>query len=161
MTDLSHTLWRQRRLLEHLLYRVEVQHLMLAANRTRWIATATRDVEQVMEQLRTEELTRAVQVAGVSAELGLGDEPSLAQLIASSPSPWDEILREHHAAFLAMTSELEELTRHNRELLTRGYHATRELLAAITDGPLQAGGYSAAGSSTSFRPPPSTIDRVV
>ena len=41
MTDLSHTLWRQRRLLEHLLYRVEVQHLMLAANRTRWIATAT------------------------------------------------------------------------------------------------------------------------
>jgi hypothetical protein len=134
---------------------------MLAANRTRWITTATRDVEHVMEQLRAEELTRAVQVSGVALELGLGDEPSLSQLIQAAPAPWGEILREHHAAFLAMTSELEELTRHNRELLTRGYHATRELLAAITDGPAPVSGYSAAGSSTSFGPPPSTIDRVV
>jgi hypothetical protein len=114
-----------------------------------------------MEQLRAEELTRAVQLRAVSAELALADEPSLAQLIEGAPAPWDEILREHQTAFLGLTAELEELTKQNRELLTRGYQATRELLAALTDGAAPTSGYSAAGSSTSFRPPASTIDRAV
>jgi len=160
ITDLSHTLWRQRRLLERLVYRLEVQQLLLAAGRTRWISTATADVEQVMDRLREEDLARAVQVSAVGMELGLGQEPSLRDLVEHAPAPWNDILREHQAAFLEMTSEVEELTRHNRELLARGYSSTRDLLAAMTDGQ-EVGGYSAAGSSTSFRLPASTIDRTV
>lgn len=161
LTDLSHTLWRQRRLLEQLQYRLEVQQAMLATGRKRWIGHAAGDVEAVMDQLRAEELTRAIQVAAVAHDHGLGDEPSLRELIAKVPSPWDDILREHQLAFLALTGEVEELTKHNRELLTRGASSTRDLLAALTDGHTEPDGYSALGASTSMRPPTSTIDRVV
>jgi hypothetical protein len=161
LTDLSHTLWRQRRLLELLQYRLEVQQAMLATGRKRWIGHAAADVESVMDQLRAEELTRAVQVSAVANDHGLRDEPSLRELISAVPSPWDDILREHQLAFLALTSEVEEITKHNRELLTRGASSTRELLAALTDGHSERDGYSAAGASTSLRPPASTIDRVV
>ena len=43
MEDLSLILWRERELLETMLYKLEVEQLVLSSGRTRWLAHATRE----------------------------------------------------------------------------------------------------------------------
>ena len=160
LTELSNILWRQRRSLEALLYKLEVQQLLLTAGRTRWISTAANDVEDVLTKIRSVELSRAVQAATVAAELGMPHpEPSLKELTEIAPAPWDAILRDHQEAFLAMTAEVDELTKHNKELLNRGYQATREYLAAL-NGPSGTDIYSARGTAETFGSKSHVLDQV-
>ena len=48
MEKLSLVLWRERELLEELHYRLEVEQLVLASGRSRWLAHATRDVDALL-----------------------------------------------------------------------------------------------------------------
>ncbi len=50
MEDLSLILWRERELLETLLYKLEQEQLVLASGRTRWLARAAREVETVLRR---------------------------------------------------------------------------------------------------------------
>ena len=94
-----------------------------------------------------------------AGELGLPtSEPSLRELIDAAPAPWDAILRDHHEAFLQMTAEVEELTRSNTELLTRGYNATRDYLNAL-HGATLVDAYSAKGTGETFGGTTHVIDR--
>lgn len=144
LTELSQILWRQRRLLDLLTYRLEVQHLLLASGRSRWIETAASEVEHVLDQVRQQELARAVLCAEIGRELGLGPEPTLKELVAAATAPWDTILGEHQAALLEQAAGIDALTRNNRELLHRGQQATRDLLAALTGEDSRV--YSATGA---------------
>src|SRR5215213_2294146 len=100
LTDLSSVLWRSRELLELLLFKLEEEQLLLASGRTRWLAHATREVENVLEELKHAELARAVEVARVAQEIGIPSESSLRELAEAAPAPWDEILNDHREAFL-------------------------------------------------------------
>ena len=53
---LSEVLWRERHLLELLLFKLEEEQLVLTSGRTRWLGHATREVETVLEEIRTAEL---------------------------------------------------------------------------------------------------------
>lgn len=161
MTELSHTLWRQRRLLERLVYKLEVQQLVLAAGRTRWLNAAAHEVEGVMEDIRAQELARAVQVAAVGAALGLGADPLLADIMAAAPPPWDQIMAEHYNAFLAMTVEIEALSKHNRDILGRGLAATRDLIAAFDGQGREADVYTQAGTGSRLGRSRHTVERAV
>ena len=81
LAEVSSTLWRQRELLELLLFKLEEEQVLLTSGRTRWLARATREVEVVLEEIRRAELLRAVQVDEVAVELGLepGREPACAR----------------------------------------------------------------------------------
>ena len=149
LRDVSTTLWRERQLLELLLFKLEEEQLLLAAGRTRWLAHATREVETVLEELKNAELARAVEVARVADELGIPTEASLRELAAAVPSPWDEILNDHREAFLSAAEEVVGLANTNRELLSRGYQAAREVLASLTTGGTEPeiGLYSASGTT--------------
>ena len=59
MPDLAAILWRQRELLERLVYRLECEQLLLAAGRTRFLATATGEVEALLDELAVVEVQRA------------------------------------------------------------------------------------------------------
>ena len=48
MEDLSSVLWRERDLLELLLFKLEVEQLVLTSGRTHWLAVAAREVETVL-----------------------------------------------------------------------------------------------------------------
>ena len=133
LREVSSILWRERHLLELLLFKLDEEQLVLAAGRTRWLARATREVEMVLEELRQTELERAVEVSRVTADLGLSPGASLRQLAESAPPPWQEVLAEHRQAFLSLTDEVTTLVQTNRELLTRGHHAVREVLSSIGD----------------------------
>jgi hypothetical protein len=151
LPDLSSILWREREMLELLLFKLEEEQLILAAGRTRWLAHATREVELVLEQIRQAEVLRAAEVEAVAAELGLGSNPSLANLADSVPEPWATMLRDHRKAFMALAAEISALAEANRDLLTAGARAARETMLAFT-GSLETYGRKGATVSAVSRP---------
>jgi hypothetical protein len=126
--EVSSILWRERQLLDLLLFKLEEEQLLLAAGKGRWLAQAAGEVEQVLEQLRLAELARAVEVDRLGRELGLEPNPSLRQLGEVSPPPWGGIFEDHRQAFLEATQEIMAVAQANRELITSGQRAVHETL---------------------------------
>jgi hypothetical protein len=131
LADLSSILWRQREMLELLVFKLEEEQLVLSGNRSRWLAHATREVEVVLEQIRKTEVIRAAEVGAVAVELGCPPNPSISDLAALAPAPWNDLLRQHRAAFLTLTAEVQALAEANRDLLTAGQRAVRESILAM------------------------------
>ena len=158
MQRLSEVLWRERELLEGLQYALEVEQLILASGRNRWLMRAATDVEAVLETLRKTEVLRAVAADEAAVALGLAPNPSLKELAATAGEPWGEILGDHREAFLAMTQAITELADSNRDLITSGYRSARETLLAMGEA---SDGYAADGSAvlTAAAVAPSRIDR--
>jgi hypothetical protein len=52
LADLSSILWREREMLELLLFKLEEEQLVLASGRGRWLVHATREVEMVLDHIR-------------------------------------------------------------------------------------------------------------
>lgn len=130
---LSEVLWRERHLLELLLFKLEEEQLVLTAGRTRWLGHATREVESVLDEIRTAEVGRAVEVDAAAAEVGTEPGASLAMLAERAPAPWDEVLRAHRDAFASLTSEIAALADGNRELLAVSHRAAQETLLSLQD----------------------------
>jgi hypothetical protein len=82
---LTWVLWRERELLEALLYRLELEELVMATGRTRWLANAARDVDQAAAALRDAEVMRAVAADEAAEAAGLAPNSSLGDLIAARP----------------------------------------------------------------------------
>ncbi len=141
---LSQVLWQQRELLEGLHYALEVEQLILATGRTRWLLRAALDVESVLESMRKTEVLRAVAADEAAAALGLPPNPSLTELASRAQEPWSEMLGDHRAALLLTMQSITELADANRELITSGYRSARETLLALGEA---TEGYAADGSA--------------
>src|SRR3954452_10372522 len=157
LSEVSNILWRERQLLELLLFKLEEEQLVLAAGRTRWLNQATREVEMVLVEIKRAELERSMAVDEVAAQLGLPAGASLRSLSEAAPAPWSGILDQHRRAFLGATQEVVALAQLNRDLLTRGQRATREALSWLGDADTDT--YSATGSAaTSVRVGPRLVN---
>ena len=139
LREVSTILWRERHLLELLLFKLEEEQLLLAAGRNRWLPRATREVEMVLEDIRHTELERAVEVDRVAPELRLPANASLRQLTEAAPPPWQEMFADHRQAFLSLTEEVAGLVQTNRELLARGQRAVQEVMASLGDAKSEPG----------------------
>jgi len=128
LAEVSNVLWRERELLEVLLFKLEEEQLLLAAGRTRWLARATHEVDLVLEQIRETELLRAVEVDDAALELGLEPSPSLLALAVQAGGPWREILLQHRQGFMELTEAIQHLAAANRQILAEGARATRDAL---------------------------------
>jgi hypothetical protein len=155
LSEVSNILWRERQLLQLLLFKLETEQLILSSGRARFLADATREVEMVINELKETELLRSVAVDAMATEMGLGPSPSLKELGTIAPAPWDKIFEEHRKAFLSDTQEIFAMAQVNRELLSTGQKAAREALEWLANGgsntedqdaPVDA--YSAAGQAT-------------
>lgn len=144
MEKLSRILWRERELLETLLYKLEVEQLVMATGRTRWLLHAAKEVESVLETIRETELLRAVAADEVAHRVGLGPNPSLRALIEASAEPWASILADHRDTFTKISADITAMAETNRELITAGIRSARETLLSLTEG---TDGYSADGSA--------------
>lgn len=133
---LSDTLWRERELLEQLVFKLEVEQLILASGRTKRLPLATREVEQVIDHIRAAELGRSVEVDEAARSLGLDSGVSLLDLSRAAPAPWDGILAEHRAAFIRLTAEISDLALCNRDLLASSHRATQETLMGLDESGL-------------------------
>jgi FlgN protein len=143
LSDVSNILWRERQLLELLVFKLEEEQLVLAAGRSRWLVYATREVENVLGEIKRIELERAVAVADAGRELGLSGSPTLRELAGLTSSPWDGIFAEHRRALMALAQEIDTITKSNRDLL-RGHQAAREAIAAM--GEIDIDAYDAHGT---------------
>lgn len=145
--ELSVQLWRERELLELLLFKLEEQELLLAAGRSRWIQHASREVEQVLERLRTTGIARTVDAAAVAEQWGLPESATLRQLIDAAPEgPWREVFTDHLHALTQLTSEISHLKDTNEQQLRTVLRATQETVAALG---IDTGEYTTRGSRAS------------
>lgn len=156
MEKLSLILWRERELLERLSYKLELEQLVLASGRTRWLAHSTKEVEEVLEVLRETEVLRAIASDEVAEELGLAPAPTLAEIAEAAPEPWRGILDDHRTAFITATREIAELSESNRGLITAGYRSARETLMSLGGS---ADSYSATGTAVMDTPRRRLLDR--
>jgi len=162
LDEVSNILWRERHLLELLLFKLEEEQLVLAAGRARLLAHATREVELVLEEIQRAEVERALLVDALAAELGLPPGPSLRQLADAVDEPWKSVFAFHRQGFLDATEAIVALAGANRDLLARGAQAAQEALRAMapidTADAVEAEAYSATGAVPLVR---STTGRLV
>ncbi|MEO5710006.1 MAG: flagellar export chaperone FlgN [Nocardioidaceae bacterium] len=118
--DLSSVLWRERDLLELLLFKLEVEQLVLTSGMTHWLAIAAKEVEGVLQEVRDVELRRALAVDSFASELGLSPNASLSEIAFASEEPWRAIWLDHREAFTAVAVQISETSECNRVLLTAG-----------------------------------------
>nr|WP_157345729.1 flagellar protein FlgN [Nocardioides sp. MAH-18] len=136
-------LWRERELLEALLYRLDVEALVMSSGRTRWLTNAARDVDDAVEALREVEILRAIAADEAAEAVGLAPNAGLGELIAVAEEPWVGILTEHRDTFLTLVEEISRVAQSNRALIVAGLRATQDTLLGIDRS---ASTYTAAGS---------------
>lgn len=156
MERLSLVLWRERELLEELLYRLEVEQLVLASGRSRWLAHATRDIDALLGTVRETEVLRAVAADEAAAAAGMSANPSLAALAEAAGEPWTMILTEHREAFVTLTADIATLADSNKHLISAGYRSARETLLSLGES---VDGYAADGSATADAARTRLVDR--
>lgn len=135
LSELSNLLWRERQLLDLLQFKLEEECLLLEADCSRWLAHAGREVELVVDEIGRAELARAVELASVAPEYGLGPQPTLADLARTLPAPWGSLFAAHREALCLAGNEVRETAERTRTLLKRGREETvRALRALSVDG---------------------------
>jgi flagellar biosynthesis/type III secretory pathway chaperone len=148
LPDLAAVLWRQRDLLERLVYRLECEQLMLAAGRTRFLATATAEVETLVSELRVLELQRAAVSEKAALAARVAPEATLEEIAMAVQPPWTGVLLEHREALLVLTRELGALAETNRTLMAAGLRAVEAALASLGGADQSSSvGYDARGRS--------------
>lgn len=135
LNELSTVLWRERELLESLLFKLEEEELVLESGRSRWVGRATREVEGVLDQIRGIELGRAIEADDAAREVGLDEGASLQELAAAAPAPWNDLLRSHHVALTDISSQIEAIAHSNRRVLAESVRDTQDALLRM----IQAG----------------------
>jgi hypothetical protein len=146
LPDLAAVLWRQRELLERLAYKLECERLLMTTGRTRWLATATSEVEILTDELGIIEMQRAAVADAVCKELGIPVGASLEELATAASPPWTAMLLEHRDALVALTTELSSLAEATRQITATGLAAVEATLASggLRDGTTSRG-YDAKG----------------
>ena len=143
--ELSAALWRERELLDLLVFKLEEEQFILSSGKTRWLQFATREVEQVMERLRQAGLARTVEASIVASEWGAEDDVTLRELVALAPNgPWADIFTAHLAAMTELTNEIRELRDLNEHYLRTAIRFVQE---SQSDGGTDSGTYTAKGDT--------------
>ncbi|CAN5507264.1 hypothetical protein BH10ACT10_BH10ACT10_15510 [soil metagenome] len=118
--DLASVLWRERDLLELLLFKLEVEQLVLTSGMPQWLAIAANEVAAVLQEVRDTELRRALVVDACASELGLSPSASLNEIAVASEEPWQAIWLNHRKAFTTFAVHISVMSEGNRMLLTAG-----------------------------------------
>ena len=141
--ELSASLWRERELLELLVFKLTEEQLLLTSGKARWLQYATQEVEQVMNKLRTAGLARSIEVASLAEEWGIDENSTLRELtVHSTDDMWRDILTAHLVSITGLTREIQELRDLNMQYLRVAIRSTQEALAQ--DG-TASGTYDAKG----------------
>ncbi|WP_284982021.1 hypothetical protein [Arthrobacter sp. efr-133-TYG-118] len=119
--ELSAMLWRERRQLELLLYRLETQLLHVRAGNWDWLKFTAADVEKVLENLRFDTLAQNIESSALAIEWRLPANATL-PIIASVAPPgiWPELLQDHHRELVLLLNHVETTAAANVEALLTG-----------------------------------------
>lgn len=145
VNELSAVLWRERELLELLLFKLEEEQLLLAAGKSRWVGHASREIEQVMVRLREVALGRSVEVTEVATEWDCSEDATLREVIAAAPvGPWQDIFTAHLTAMTELTAQIRDVRDVNEQFLRTAVRSVQETLAGVE---AVSGTYDASGAA--------------
>ncbi len=144
--ELSTLLWRERELLDLLVFKLEEEHLILSTGKTRWLESATREVDHVVQRLRATSLERTVVASQLAVSWGLVEDAGLLDLAdAASTGPWQEILTEHLQAMLATVEQIRGQRDINLQFLRAGLRSAQDTAANLSP---EAGTYDHRGKTS-------------
>jgi hypothetical protein len=153
--ELTALLWRERELLDLLIFKLTEEQLLLTGGQTRWLGHATSEVEATIKLLRTAGLARTVEISVIAKDWGLDGEPTLLELAAVAPAPWGEIFTSHHSAMSGQAAQIKVLRDSNESFLRAASRSTQETLASLRP---EAGTYNSQGVTGSQSSSPSIFD---
>lgn len=143
--ELTTLLWREREMLDMLVFKLDVENLILASGRSRWLDHATREVEHIMNRLRATTLERTAAAAVLATSWGLPEEASLQELAAAAPGgPWGDILLDHFTALTSLVDRVRALRDTNMQFLRAGLVSAQETAAGHAQ---DAGTYDILGNT--------------
>ena len=129
--EVSDILWRERELLDLLLFKLDSEQLLLRAGRVQWLARSTHEIDLVLEQLQLVEITRALEVDDLAVQLGLQPGATLSDLAAAAPTPWAALFQAHRAAFRTLIEEVTDLAEANQRALREACATSEQKLAPL------------------------------
>lgn len=135
---LSSQLERECGLMELLLFKLQQEHLMLAAGQDRWLHHATAEVNLVMEELHQASATRTATAIGLALEAGLTSHATLGQLSQSAAADapqWSAMLESQREHLRDLLGQIEHVGRINREILASRLSVTRDALVMLGEAP--------------------------
>lgn len=126
--ELNQLLWREREVLEDVLYRLQVQQLLLVDGRDRWMDRSVEDLERALGRVERYQRMHRELLDDISDHLPVNADSTLSEIVAVTPSPWDDIFEEQQAAVLIIISEIEAASRDNHGLARQGlFHASEAM----------------------------------
>jgi|TARA_B100001093_G_scaffold292791_1_gene279440 hypothetical protein len=131
LSGLSAVLWRERDILENLLYRLDVQQMLLMSGRDAWLVRSSSEIDDALEKVRSIELERGVRFDRAARDLGVDPSPSLTMLVDAAEEPWKGLLTAHFDAFTDLASRIQAVTSLNRELAAAAQQATQAVMSSI------------------------------
>lgn len=126
-------MWRTREAVEHLLFAVVKEQLILEAPAYRWLGKADDELRAALSGLRAYEEARVAAVREITAGLGLPPSATLAELSHFAPTPWPVILCDHRLALRVLVRDLEEPLADTMRLLRASSRAVRDTLADLDE----------------------------
>jgi hypothetical protein len=153
---LTALLWREREVLDLLLFKLTAQQLILRAGELRWLAAADREVASALQRLREFDVLRALEAHDLVRSLGVPEETSLRELAESAPEPWAGLLLDHRQALRELAAQIAATTETNRRLLRAGADAAGETLTQVAGATAT---YGATGAPVAAPSGPFLLDR--
>jgi hypothetical protein len=159
--ELNQLLWRERDVLEDVLYRLQVQQLLLVEGRERWVERSVDDLERSLARVERYQRMHRDLLDDISAYLPVHGGSTLSEVVAVTPSPWDDIFEEQQASVLVLINEIEAASRDNHGLARRGMVQAGEAMERFG----QATGTTGAGPEsygpTGLRRPRRNVDAML
>jgi hypothetical protein len=157
--DLSHQLWTMRELLEQMVYKLEMQGLLLAAGRTRWLPFLNSEIESLMEAVNAVDTARSQASARLARRYGLRPDVTLSELLQYVEHPWGQLLSQHRLHLVSLQSEVEDVSNSNQELARRGLMRSREIIASLGEQSVDV--YDPRGYAAPLKASALRLDRTV
>lgn len=155
--ELSLRLWELRELLGELVYRQELQRLLLAAGSVKHLPRVAAEVDAVVEQVLALDSRRAEASERVTSLAALVSDAPLEEIAGRLGGDLATSLRSHLAALRALHSEVAALQQVNVEMSHRGAQAAREVLDALGGTVVET--YTPKGSPDRLTVKPNRLDR--
>lgn len=157
--QLSGELWLLREQLEQLVCALDIQQLVLANNRLRWLPMVSENVEHLVDDIRSSDERRVAVSRRVARRLGLAGDAPLSELAAAAGEPYSSTWRQHRLHLVALQAEVEEMAGANQDLGRRGAAATREIMISLNGDVLDT--YDPTGGARPLAPTTHRFDRTV
>lgn len=142
-STLSRTLAAELTLLEELLYRLTLEHLVVASGSVPLLDRANREVDDVVERLRVHSIQRDAQLAEAAAVYGVDGPVTLTAVVDAVDEPWTTVLRRRGVELRETSEKVQVVTRQVREAVNAGAYAVQSTLDTLHGG---VASYDASGA---------------